>query len=130
MGRPQQVTDDEINDAARACFLEAGPHVAVKAVADRLGISTAALFGRVATKEQLLLRAFFSGSPGPGRALALLEAGPRAPTTAALRDELLAILVELCSVVRQVVPGLVMVRAAGIPWRRIMLLSASLSAAM
>ncbi len=118
MGRPQHITDGQIAEAARACFLEHGPHVSVQVVAARLGVSAAAIFSRVSSKEQLLMRAFFSGAPGPGRALAMMESAPT--TAAALRSELLAIMKELMAVVRQVVPGLVMIRAAGLPLRKVL----------
>jgi AcrR family transcriptional regulator len=123
MGRPQQVTDAQIAEAARACFLEHGPQVSVQVVAARLGVSSAAVFARVASKEQLLMRAFFSGVPGPGRALAMLQSATTATTattSTALRTELLAIMVELMAVVRQVVPGLVMISAAGLPLREVL----------
>ncbi|MEM6994753.1 MAG: TetR/AcrR family transcriptional regulator [Myxococcota bacterium] len=55
--RPRQFTDDEMVCAARACFLEHGPGVATSEIAKALGVSSAALFRRVGSKRELMLRA-------------------------------------------------------------------------
>ncbi len=57
MARPRQVSDEQILEAARACFLEHGAAVSTTVIADRLGVSPPALFKRFGTKDRLLLAA-------------------------------------------------------------------------
>ena len=56
MARPRQVTDDEILEVARACF-EEDPNASTVTIAQRVGLSQAALFKRFGTKMRLMLRA-------------------------------------------------------------------------
>lgn len=57
MGRPRQVSDREILDAARQCFLEHGPGVSTTRIAHEVGVSQPALFKRFKSKQTLLLAA-------------------------------------------------------------------------
>jgi len=57
MARPRQVSDEQILDAARECFLEHGASVSTTVIAKKLGISQPALFKRFGTKDRLLLAA-------------------------------------------------------------------------
>lgn len=107
MGRPRTISDDDIRGAARAVFVERGPAASVGLVAERLGVSHTALFGRVGTKDQLLLDAL---SPDRPRALDLLSS---APPKEGVREELVRILLELMAFFQRVVPCLVVLRAAG-----------------
>ena len=58
MGRRRQVSDREITVAAREVFLDRGPKAPVAMVAKKLGVSTATLFQRTGSKQQLMLMAF------------------------------------------------------------------------
>jgi AcrR family transcriptional regulator len=110
MARPQQVTDDEIVDVARAVFVERGPSASVSVIAERLGISAPAVFQRVGSKQALMKRAL--SSPLPPAALSLSTPPPCAdPTTlrALLVDHLLA----LSEALTRVMPALITLRAAG-----------------
>ena len=74
MGRPRQITDEQILEAARECFLAEGPGASTVAIADRAKISQAALFKRFSTKRELLLAAL---APDPKPAwVHHVEAGP------------------------------------------------------
>lgn len=57
MGRRRQVSDRQITQAAREVFLDRGPKAPVAMVAKKLGVSTATLFQRTGTKQQLMLMA-------------------------------------------------------------------------
>ena len=57
MGRRRQVSDREISVAAREVFLDRGPKAPVAMVAKKLGVSTATLFQRTGTKQELMLMA-------------------------------------------------------------------------
>ena len=58
MGRRRQVSDRQISVAAREVFLDRGPKAPVAMVAKKLGVSTATLFQRTGSKQQLMLMAF------------------------------------------------------------------------
>lgn len=76
MGRPRQVTDEQIIEAARRCFVTQGIQIAVQVIADELDLSHAAIFQRFGTKEALMVAAL-----GPPKTLpfaALLCDGPDA----------------------------------------------------
>lgn len=76
MGRPRQVSDAQILEAARLCFLRRGVHIPVQAIAEEIGVTHAAIFSRFGTKEALLIAAL-----GPPKVLpfaATLASGPDA----------------------------------------------------
>ncbi|MCB9685592.1 MAG: TetR/AcrR family transcriptional regulator [Alphaproteobacteria bacterium] len=89
MARPRQVSDADILDAARACFLEHGPAVSTNVIADRLGISSAALFKRFGTKDQLMRDALMP-TEDPDF-VSMLQVGPDdRPIDAQLRELVLS----------------------------------------
>jgi AcrR family transcriptional regulator len=106
MGRPRSISDEDIQSVARDVFVEHGPNAPVSDIARRLGVTHAALFGRVGTKDQLLLSAL-----GPGRppALERLSSAPDANA----RETLVEVLTELMRFFHRIVPNLVVLRAAG-----------------
>lgn len=108
MPRPRSVTDDAIKQAARDVFVEHGPGASVSLVAERLGVSHAALFNRAGSKRQLMLDALCPDRP---RAMGSFAEPP--PATGADR-RLGEILSELMAFFRRVVPNLVVLRAAGV----------------
>jgi AcrR family transcriptional regulator len=112
MGRPRQVTDDQIDEAARATFVRHGASAPVSLVAKALGISQAALFHRAQSKEELLLRALRPRVPAAAAALAALAAGPQA---GAIRDQLQSVLAGLLAHLEEVTPCLAVLRSAGLP---------------
>ncbi len=57
MARPREVTDEEILEAARETFLEHGPGAPTSQIAERLGVSSATLFHRFGSKQELMLAA-------------------------------------------------------------------------
>jgi AcrR family transcriptional regulator len=103
------VTDEQIYEATRACFLDHGPAAPVSRIARALGISTAALYQRLGSKEELLRRAF---DPGPVRVAEALAAGPIQGEP--LEAQLAAILGGAIELLRRVIPGVVVLRAAGV----------------
>jgi len=109
MPRPRQVTDEQIFEATRACFLEHGPAAPVSHIAAALGISCAAIYQRIGSKEELLRRAF---DPGPSKLARSLAAGPTPGT--AVDGQLAAILNDALGLLRRVIPGVLVLRAAGV----------------
>ena len=74
MARPRLVSDVEILDAARSCFIEQGPQVSTTVIAEQVGLSQAALFKRFGTKQQLMLAAL--RPPEVPSWIARVEQGP------------------------------------------------------
>lgn len=90
MARPRTISDDQILEAARECFFEQGPAVSTDIIAERLGVSSQALFKRFHNKQELMLAAIAPCGPAPW--IPLVEAGP---DDRPLRDQLTQILSEL-----------------------------------
>ncbi len=65
MVRPRQFSDQDILSTARTVFLERGPSVSTTVIAERLGLSQAALFKRFGTKTDLMVRALTDHGPFP-----------------------------------------------------------------
>lgn len=105
MSRPRETTDAELLEAARACFMEHGPGISTKVVAECAGVSQATLFKRFGTKEELLLAAMRPQEP-----LVLQRLDPTAPT----RDQLELLLTEMTAFFFELMPRLAVLKAAGI----------------
>lgn len=74
MARPRTISNAEILNAARDCFVEFGPSVAMDVIAERLGVSPQALFKRFRNKHELMLAALAPAVPAPW--IPLVESGP------------------------------------------------------
>ncbi len=107
MARPRSISDEEIKKAAREVFVEHGPSAPVKLVAEKLGVSHAALFNRAGSKEQLMLDALCPGQP---QAVGWLA---EPPPSQAVERRLVEILVDLMVFFQRIVPNLVVLKAAG-----------------
>lgn len=107
MARPQTITDAEIVATAREVFLEMGPATSVSVVAQRLGVSHAALFHRVGSKEALLQQALLLPPPP-----LVTEPWPT-PMAEDFEPKLVERLAKLMAFLREVVPSLMMLRASG-----------------
>jgi AcrR family transcriptional regulator len=103
------MSDEQLEAAAREVFLELGPAAPVADVARRLGVTQAALFHRLGSKEALMLKALCPGAP---HALAAFGQVPRRDVP--VREQLAPTLAALLDFLRQAIPGLVILRGAGI----------------
>jgi AcrR family transcriptional regulator len=63
MGRPQIISNEEMLAAAREVFLKHGPTGSTREIAEKAGISEAALFKRFSTKAQLFMAAMAPPAP-------------------------------------------------------------------
>ncbi len=106
MARPRIVSDQEILDAARRLFLERGPHVPTKVIAEAVGLSQPALFKRFGTKERLMLDSLL---PRDLPFLPLVEAGPDAREA---KVQLIEIGLEVSRFFDRMLPCLMTLRAA------------------
>lgn len=109
MGRPRQVSDEEILVAARACFLEHGAQVSTAHIASEIGVSQAALFKRFHTKENLLLTALT-----PHAEPRWLEAVVSGPDARPLPDQLVEIGGRALAFMRELVPCMMVLSSAGL----------------
>ena len=114
MARPQTISDEQIDEAARNVFFRDGPTAPLAAIAEELGVSAPAIINRVGSKENLLARALCQDLP---KDIKELFAG-RLSEDCDMAAELSAILVRVLVVYRDVVPSLIVARTAGSLSRR------------
>jgi AcrR family transcriptional regulator len=112
MSRPKTVSDEALARVARSVFLREGTGAPVAAVAKELGITPAALFHRVKTKERLLIIALWPAEPP---AVALLKAGT--PRKGEARQQLLTILYDLNEFFAVAVPAAFLLHRGGVSAR-------------
>lgn len=109
MARPQQVSDDQVIEAARRCFLEHGPSVSTDVIAAELGVSSQALFKRFGSKQELMLAAVRPPASPPWAAK--LEAGP---DDRPFREQLGEIIEELSTFFAEITRRMSMIRWSGV----------------
>jgi AcrR family transcriptional regulator len=109
MGRPKEVTDEQIIVAARHCFLKHGAAVAATIIARDLGISHTTLFNRFRSKEALMIAAL--GPPDEVPWVKVLEAGP---DDRPIREQLIEHVTVISTYFQGLHLGLSMLQAAGI----------------
>ena len=109
MARPQTISDEEILDTARQCFLEHGPSVATEVIAERLGVSPQALYKRFQSKQNLMLQAV-APSATPSW-IGLIDAGP---DERAFTEQLEELLLELAGFFVDVARRMSVLRFGGI----------------
>lgn len=114
MGRPREVTDEQIVAAARRCFLERGASVSAGEIARELGVSHTTLFNRFGSKEALIVAAL---APSDKVAwVAALEAGP---DDRPIREQLVEHGKVISAYFQELHAGLSVLQAAGVkPGRR------------
>ncbi|MDI3285619.1 TetR/AcrR family transcriptional regulator [Polyangium sp. 15x6] len=109
MGRPKEVTDEQIVVAARRCFLERGAGVSAADIAREIGVSHTTLFNRFGSKEGLMIAAL--GPPKEIPWVAALEAGP---DDRPIREQLVEHAKVMSAYFQDLQAGLGMLQAAGI----------------
>jgi AcrR family transcriptional regulator len=107
MARPQKISDQQIDEAARAVFIEHGAAAPVSRIAAELGVSHAALLQRAGSKENLIRRAL---GPGVPEFLEHLAQRPPAHGAAAALEQLL---MRLLAFHESMLPGLIVLRTSG-----------------
>jgi len=109
MARPRQITDKQILETARECFLEHGPSISTTVIAGRLGISQAALFKRFSSKKELLLASLAPQQMPPW--IEKLESGPDERD---IETQLQEIAFRITKHFQQIIPCASVLRASGI----------------
>jgi len=110
VGRPRTVTDDAILQAARAVFLEEGPSASTNTIAERIGLSQAALFKRFGTKQDLMVAAMLPPSEPPFIPLIAGGPDPEAPIDVQLK----ALGRQIVSFFQRMVPCLMVLKSSGL----------------
>jgi AcrR family transcriptional regulator len=111
MGRPRQVTDEEILGVARRCALEHGPGVSLDVVAQGLGVSGPALLKRFKSRNAMLLAALRPSDEPPWvRALA------DGPDGRPLKRQLAEVFGRVLHDAAAEMPCLMVLRESGIPF--------------
>src|SRR4051812_21593471 len=115
MGRPKEITDEQIAAAARRCFLERGAGVSAIEIARELGVSHTTLFNRFGSKEGLMIAAL--GPPESIPWVAALEAGP---DEGPIREQLIEHSKVISAYFQNLQAGMAVLHAAGITTERML----------
>ena len=107
MARPRHMSDEDLLDIARDVFAAEGAHASTATIADRAGLSQAALFKRFGTKERILRAALAMPEPR------WVQAVSSGPDDRPARDQLQAIGHEMLLFFRELVPRVAVLRSAG-----------------
>jgi AcrR family transcriptional regulator len=114
MARPRLVETEEILRVARECYLEHGTALPTQVIAERLGVSQAALFKRFGTKEELMIAAL---APRPAEWLGVLNDPLRAEDAP---RQIARAITEMLAFMRRNTPALNMLRCSGLPANRLL----------
>ncbi len=114
MARPRNVSDEAILEAARAALVE-DPSVSTGSIADRVGLSQAALFKRFGTKLGLIHRALDLGVPPNW-----VSVCDRGPDDRPLPEQLREIGIEMNAFFMMMVPRFAASKALGIDIRALL----------
>ncbi len=106
MPRPQKVTNDEILTAARQVFIEQGMSASTSQIAERVGISEAAIFKRFSTKQAL-----FMASMGIDQNPSWVKLLTQQPPDAEMRSRLQEICEQMLAFYQDVFPRLMVLLA-------------------
>ena len=114
MARPQQISNDEILAATRACVLEHGPGISLDRIAQQLGVTPPALIKRFGNRRALMVAALRPPADPPW--IGHLESGP---DDSPLDQQLEVMLGRILEFFLEVVPCLSTLRESGIPLEEI-----------
>lgn len=108
MARPPKITTEEIITVARQVFLEQGAGASTLVIAERAGISEAAIFKRFGTKQALFLASMGISDNHPW--INVLSQGV---PTAAIRADLIEICSQILEFYEEVMPRVLMMMNQG-----------------
>ena len=114
MGRPKEVSDQEIVAAARRIFLERGASVSAVEIGRALGVSHTTVFNRFGSKEALMI-----ASLGPPEGIPWIAAVNNGPDDRPIREQLVAHAKVIAAYFLDVHAGMSVLQSAGISKDRI-----------
>ncbi|TWT39829.1 Bacterial regulatory proteins, tetR family [Thalassoglobus neptunius] len=113
--RPRTISDEQILETAKRCFLEHGPSVSTDAIAAELGVSGQALLKRFHNKQELMIAAV-----GPCTAKTWTDLVERGPDDRPFEIQLREILDELAIFFVDVVKRMNVLRWSGVDMHKLM----------
>ena len=114
MGRHKKITDEEMLQGARDCFLKHGPQVSTALIADCLGVSQAAIFKRFPTKKHLVIAAL-----APPLHPVWLDRVDAGPDDRSIQDQLREVAELLNQHTEKILPQIHTLRAYGIEFKKV-----------
>jgi AcrR family transcriptional regulator len=114
MGRPKEVTDEQIVVAARRCFLERGAGVSAEDIAREIGVTHTTIFNRFGSKEALMIAAL-----GPPEKIPWVVALKSGPDDSPIREQLAEHCMVMSAYFQNLQAGLAVLHAAGITRERV-----------
>lgn len=114
MPRPRRVSDEEILGEVRRAVREQGPHVSLDHVAERLGVTTPALFRRFRSRTDLMIAALRPAERPP-----FLEHLEAEPDGRPIAEQLVELLTRIGSFLADALPCVSALRESGIPFAQI-----------
>ena len=114
MGRPKEITDEQITIVARRLFIERGASVSAVDIARELGVSHTTIFNRFGSKEGLMIASLRPPERVPF--VAALDAGP---DERAVPDQLVEHAKVMAAYFQEVHAGIGVLGAAGIDPRKV-----------
>jgi AcrR family transcriptional regulator len=108
MARPPKITTEEIITVARQVFLEQGAGASTLLIAERAGISEAAIFKRFGTKQALFMASMGISDNHPW--VSVLSKGTPTPE---IRKDLIEICSQILEVYQEVMPRVLMMMNQG-----------------
>lgn len=115
MARPRSISDDQILQTARECFLQHGPSVATEVIAEKLGVSPQALFKRFDSKSDLMVAAM-----APSDDVAWIPLVEDGPDQRPLADQLAEILQQLAEFFVDVSRCMSVLRFSGVDFKQLL----------
>lgn len=112
--RPRTISNQQILESAKRCFLQQGPHASMELIAEDLGVSSQAVLKRFGSKQKLILAAM---APEEARWIPLVESGP---DNRPIRQQLTELLEELATFFVQIARQISVLRFSGIDPRDLM----------
>lgn len=113
--RPRTISNQQILEAAKRCFLEQGPHVSMEVIAEDLGVSSQAILKRFGSKQEIILAAMAPADEATW--IPLVEAGPNEHP---IRQQLTEILEELATFFVQMARQISVLQFSGVDPRHLM----------
>ena len=115
MGRPKEVSNEEIVIAARRCFLERGAGVSAVDIARELGVSHTTLFNRFGSKEALMIAAL-----GPPEVVPWVVALENGPDDRPIREQMVEHCKAISAYFEKLQAGLAVLHAVGITTQKLL----------
>jgi AcrR family transcriptional regulator len=109
MGRPRQVSDEQILAAMRDGVLAQGPNVSLEVVAEQLGVTVPAILKRYGSRQALMIAAL---RPPQAPWIEGLAVGP---SNAPLEEQLQSLFQQMSDFMIEAIPRLTALRESGIP---------------